>query len=1360
MGAALPGAHGFAQSSLRQVLAFGEDLLHLAQRSTALGLPADESIATQRRHIVSTVERLTDSRAYLWLTPTAWRGLPSKANETLRPDEPGEEISPLLQWSLAARQAAGGDHSHADQFWPIEHLPEAQSIHAVATPLLTHDRQGERNHLLGALQAERASGPPFSTQELELIDGLAAQAALALQASLSMANERWRLEQLTLVRQVSLQVLTLRDLDEITRRITELIWQAFGYSYVAIFTVETGQETLQLRASAGPVVAEDAGASRSPILEVQLGEGIIGQVALTGQEIIANDVQLEPRFRHLDSLPETRAEVALPLAVQDRVLGVLDVQSDQADDFDDTDMLVLRALAGNIAIAIESAQLYQALHQRATRLAAVYEVSSAVTSILEQEKLLDEVVSLIQKRFGYPYVHLFTVHPGRRKIFYEAGSGERSQVLRQQGLAYDLDDPQGMIPWVARHGEAALANDVSQEARYRPSELPPDETRAELTVPLVFGGNVLGVLDVQSDRLNAFGEEDRFLFEALADHIAIAMRNAYLYRSEIWRRQVADSLREGAGLLSADMDLDQVLEAILAELQRTLPLDVAAIWLLDEYTWSEEEGGPPPLHLAAVGGPGAAGLDIETGLSPDDLLVYNGYALAGASFSEPATAWLQQALLSDEPIVRADYSPFDPLGVILNFPADYSAIAAPLRADGQPRGLLVLAHHTAGRYGSEARTMTAAFASYAGVAIENTRLYEEAHEQAWVSTVLLQVAEATQSITDLNELLATVIRITPMLAGVKACLLYILDDDGDFLPSAASGLAPDQQQEFERWRFAPGDVPALDRLALERRPVILSGGADDQRLTDIFSASGDAHPTHENGLSVLVPVLARGEVLGAFLVDYSAGTAGSGKSLEAFFDERLAILQGIAHQTAIAVDNIRLLKAQKEEAYVSVALLQVAQAVVSSNDLDETLGSIVRITPILVGVKRSLIYLWDEDARLFRLSQAYGVSRAAEGSAFAPGEFPLLDAILDEGSLLACPLWDEIAASDQVPEVWAGLAAPKPEAIDEYLENAACLLIAFPLSVKGKVLGVFLVEEPEPAPGEGFSNANSNRRLREKRLEIVTGISQQAALAIQNEQYQREVVERERLDREMQLAREIQRAFVPQSLPEPPGWELQVCWCLAREVGGDFYDVFELPGNRLAMVIADVADKGMPAALFMTLARTLLRATVQEIDSPAESLERVNNIIVPEAPSGMFVTIFYAVLDLDTGDLEYANAGHNLPLILRTRSGQVEQLERCGMALGVVENNRIHNRKTALEAGDLLVMYTDGVTEAFSPDYEAFGEERLLQAISGAAQTPAANDQEPLTAQGLLDRIDQAVQTFIGEAPLSDDQTILVLKRE
>lgn len=1050
-----------------------------------------------------------------------------------------------------------------------------------------------------------------------------------------------------------------------------------------------------------------------------------------------------------------------PQTGADQFLGALQAQRLAGPPFSLEDTQLLEGLAFQAALALRAslrlATGHRRLQRRASQLATVYEVSRAITSILDQDKLLDEVVDLIHKRFNYPYVHLYSVHPGRRKVFYEAGSGSRSQALREQNFSLDLDAEQGIISWVARHGETVLANDISREPRYQPSPLPPDETRAELAVPLVFGEEVLGVLDIQSEQLDAFRDDDRFMFEALADHIAIAMRNAYLYRSEVWRRRVADSVREVAGLLSAEADLDRVLAAILAELGRSLPLDLAAIWLVDGESADETDENIHTLHLASA--LGTAELDLEIGLTPEDVLAIN-LPDAADELSQAAAGWLRAALGASEPVVRNPDSAYEPLGAAMRFPADYSAIAAPLRVREQPRGVLVLAHRTSGRYGSEARGMTAAFASYAAVAIENARLFEEAHEQAWVSTVLLQVANATQSLTNLHELLATVIHITPMLAGVRACLLYILDEEGDFVPAAASGLSGEQQAEFERWRFAPGDVPALDHLAADRQPVILYGGEADQRLTGILYPEPPTDRRRQPGLSVLVPLVARNQVLGVLLVDYSSPNLNNGKSVDAFFDERLAILQGIAHQTAIAVDNIHLLKSQKEEAYVSVALLQVAQAVVSSNDLDEALGSIVRITPILVGVKRALVYLWDEAQNVFRLSQSYGLPRAAEAVPYGLGEFPLLDAVLIEDTVLAHPLWGEISASDQVPEDWTYLAAPEEDKVNEYLENAPCLLIAFPLSVKGKVLGVFLVEEPEPAPGQGINASNANRRLRSKRLEIITGISQQAALAIQNDFLQYEMVEQERLEREMQLAREIQSAFMPQSVPDLPGWEMKTLWRTAREVGGDFYDYFKLPGNRLGLVIADVADKGMPAALFMTLVRTLVRATVKEIDSPADVLERANDIIVPDAPGGMFVTIFYAVLDLDTGDLEFANAGHNLPLVLRGQSCQLEQLRRGGMALGVQEGNRIQGWKTQLSPGDYLILYTDGVTEAFSPQGEVFGEPRLYQTIEGAVACKDPRPRDTLAAQDVLEKIDAAVLAFIGDGLPSDDLTLLVLKRQ
>jgi len=304
------------------------------------------------------------------------------------------------------------------------------------------------------------------------------------------------------------------------------------------------------------------------------------------------------------------------------------------------------------------------------------------------------------------------------------------------------------------------------------------------------------------------------------------------------------------------------------------------------------------------------------------------------------------------------------------------------------------------------------------------------------------------------------------------------------------------------------------------------------------------------------------------------------------------------------------------------------------------------------------------------------------------------------------------------------------------------------------------VEEPDPAPAGHYAGSHANQRLRARRLEIVKGISQQASLAIQNEMFQKETVERERLEREMQLARQIQTTLLPRKIEHLDGWDLQVIWQPAREVGGDFYDFFELPGERLGILIADVADKGLPAAMYMTLARTLVRSMAPQIISPRRVLERVNDYLVMDTPAGMFVTLVYIILSMKTGELIIANAGHNPPLILQPRAKKIKRITRGGMALGVEAGEQIRESRASLSSGEFLILYTDGITEAFSPQEEIFGEERLHTTIQNAIIQENSNSTIlDISALNLLRSIEAAVDDFLGDQKLSDDLTLLVLKR-
>ena len=995
--------------------------------------------------------------------------------------------------------------------------------------------------------------------------------------------------------------------------------------------------------------------------------------------------------------------VAVPLVAQDMVLGVLEVERTAGLPFTGAEVELLDGLATQATSALQVAHQVAVERRRVEQLSLVRSVSALVAGILDLDALLSKVVTLIHKEFGYPFVYLFTVDPAREKIVYRAGSVPPEQIVQAGDLACSLLDSEGIVSWVACHGEPVLSNDVSQDPRYRPLTLPPAETRSELAMPLTFGDQVLGVLDVQSDRGDAFGDDDRTLFQALADSVAVAIRNANLYRSEQWRRQVADSLREVAGLLSADVAVDHVLDAILIELERTLPCDVAAIWLLHD----------DDLTLSAV-----------RGCTADALA---GDSLAGTS------SWLTNALDVEQPIVRNPHAPPEPLGAALKFPPDYSAIAAPLRAGDRRLGVLTMAHRTPGRYGAASRMITSAFASYAAVAIENTRLYQEAQEQAWVATVMLQVAETTQSLTTLDQVLEAVVRLAPMLVGVDRCALLLWDEPaGAFVPAAAYGLSTAQQAAFDRWRIPTGTTPALDLLRIDQAPIVIDDTAVDPRLI------GAHIPGFDTGPVLLLPLLAHGEAVGAMLCGDRSGPAGFDVA-RPFRDQRLAIIQGIAHQTAAAVESARLLEAQQEEAYVSAALLQVAQAVVSSSNLDDILGTIVRIVPMLVGVTRCAIFLWDEAQACFFPTQAYGVAwdklDGLMARRYAPGDLELLDAVRECDRPVVYPPGETVdgsGAPDGIQHDPAADLLGNPQ-------HGPRSLLAVPLSVKGGVLGVMVLEETE-----------ASHRSRERRLEIITGIGQQAALAVQNDRFQKEMAERERLERELQLAHEIQQTFMPSQSPDLPGWELAFTWRAARQVAGDFYDFFELPGGRLGLVIADVADKGMPAALFMALTRTLMRAAALEEVSPAAALARVNGLLVPDAHHGMFVTAMYAVLALATGELTYANAGHNLPFLWRSGSERLERLAKGGIALGVLDGIGFDEHVATLERGDTLVFFTDGITEAFSLERDMYGEDRLgavVRATGGGS------------AQTMLDAIDGSVTAFVGEAPHSDDRTLMVVRR-
>ncbi|SFI59436.1 MULTISPECIES: ATP-binding SpoIIE family protein phosphatase [Microbacterium] len=299
--------------------------------------------------------------------------------------------------------------------------------------------------------------------------------------------------------------------------------------------------------------------------------------------------------------------------------------------------------------------------------------------------------------------------------------------------------------------------------------------------------------------------------------------------------------------------------------------------------------------------------------------------------------------------------------------------------------------------------------------------------------------------------------------------------------------------------------------------------------------------------------------------------------------------------------------------------------------------------------------------------------------------------------------------------------------------------LVVPLVTSGELVGIL-------ALGQRLSERTYSRNDRR----LLDSLARYAAPALRLGQLmrvqERQARERERIEQELHVAQLIQQQFLPAELPELGGWNVAAFYRPARTVGGDFYDLIELPDGRIMVVAGDVTDKGVPAALVMASTHALLRSTAAMVTSPGEVLRRVNELLIPQIPTHMFVTCLVLVLDLETGRTHFANAGHNLPYV--RRGDEVVQLHARGMPLGLMSGSVYEEHETVIGPGEIVLLYSDGITEQHRADGEMFGFGRTAALVSGAE-----------TGQQLVDDAVQSLNTFSFGVEQEDDITLVTLQR-
>ena len=933
-------------------------------------------------------------------------------------------------------------------------------------------------------------------------------------------------------------------------------------------------------------------------------------------------------------------------------------------------------------------------------LKVIAEVSQTINSILDLDQLLTRVSELIRTKFNIPYVHIFLKQYVPHTLEFRAGSGDRAKTYQDYQIAFNLDATQGLITLTARTGKVQLVNDVSTDPRPLPNPITGVKEGSELALPLIFGGRILGVLDLQSEQVNAFSEEDIAVFETLSANVAVAVRNASLYRSEIWRTKNSEKFRETAELLSQSIPLQDFFSASLENILELLPGEAGSIWLLPPQDFSAEAPAAKHLFLTAMKTP-------ERDSVPDFQMEI-----------EPGEAWFHPGDEPEYTIIRQPGNLGDPIQQALNLPTNFSGIATAITISGEVVGVLVLHEGTPGRYGPESEGICATFAGYLGSAIEKDRLDQETQSQTYYTSVMLQVAMATRNLSDASSLLRTSGEFILSLIGGASVALILKDAETNaFQLQAALGEGTATCNLDEPCTVA--NSPLLEQTLQAGKPAAMpAAGCSPDITRNLLLSPQDT--------ILLFPLIAHERQIG--LLMHTSKEAYIPLPPELILGtQRFALLEGIAQQTAVSLQNIELIQAKQAETVISNILLQITNLFVASKNLQQTLGEIIRVLLETTNSEEVAIIRFDPEDD--RAALRYLATKQGSYTYDFENQVPLSQ------------LKPALGGLDQAGHlILSGNLLARSGYADcmNDLDRTNLSSLCFPLIVPGEVHGLLVsVELDRPGRGQRVD------LLKEASLQIASGIQNYIMQTIQHNQTL--------IDRELQLARQIQKTFLPEKLPKLPGYDLAAEWKTARQVGGDFYDVFELSPGKFGFVIADVSDKGLPASLYMTVSRTLIRARALELESPARTLEKVNHILQLDSSEGFFVTAFYAIMELDSGKVTYCLAGHNPPWWMRPERGELQMLKKGGIALGMLDPVNLKDQELELAPGDGLVLYTDGITETFSPEGKAFGDGRFkakLESLLGE------------TARGIVEGIGVSVDDFRAGRALDDDYTLLVIRRE
>jgi sigma-B regulation protein RsbU (phosphoserine phosphatase) len=566
-----------------------------------------------------------------------------------------------------------------------------------------------------------------------------------------------------------------------------------------------------------------------------------------------------------------------------------------------------------------------------------------------------------------------------------------------------------------------------------------------------------------------------------------------------------------------------------------------------------------------------------------------------------------------------------------------------------------------------------------------------------------ETSKLLNSTLDIDELLGVILNLSSQTMEAQASSLLLIDKKTGKLDLHISPR--EKGVEKRRLEIKMGEGLA-GWVAEHGQPVISNRVKDDPR----YSVQLEEQIGFSIDSLICLPLRRRGRLIGVV----TALNKLNGKRFE---QEDLEVFSTLADQIAIALDNSYLFKKLKKKSLETETLLEVEKSLSSTLNLSELLEIILDSLQKVVKYDAVAIFLIDEKKQEIEHIKARGFDQALE---------PDLQLKIGEG--LAG--W---AAKTQKSLIVADVRKDQ-RYLEARVETRSEMVV--PIMSQNRIIGVFNLEN------------DKLEAYQEDDLKLLEAFASLAAISLERAQQHEQILEKRRLEEELSIAKRIQQSFLPRRRPQLAGFDISGINIPSEEVGGDYYDFIPIIDNQLGIAIGDVAGKGIPAALIMAFFRASLIAEIRNNYAIRSIMFKVNNLLFESTDPEIYVTAVYGVLDTKNRIFTFTNAGHNAP-ILRRASGEMQYLTEGGVVLGMFENSVYEERPLGLSTGEIMVFYTDGVTEAKNEKEEEFGTKRLKQVIADSHQLSAIQIQE---------NICKGVEEFTGHSHAADDLTIIVIK--